>query len=301
MRRLLVVLSTLVVAVSLASPVAAKPSDALRPGAPVYVVMGDSVSYGQGAAEDPALWPASGFVAQLTERLRAELGCLPAASSEARSFCPRLQLLNVARSAEHPVPGQGGVEVGDVLDEQLPVVLSLLADRNGNANPRDDVEVVTLTIGGNDVFDAVLPCLFQQQITGDFRPCLALAAAATAQFAPQLDLVLGALREAAGPETSIVVLTYYNPFDGCTDPQIPPALAPALAQFGAVVTEGTPENPLGGLNDVIRAVAAHHDVEVADAYGELGSGDYADCKHPNLAGHVALTDVFADVLLDGSR
>jgi lysophospholipase L1-like esterase len=114
---------------------AAKPGG-LVPGQPVMIALGDSWAAGVGATSG------NGYVPQLHSALRERYGCLPARSERAADKCKRLQLVDLAI---------GGATTPSLLAEQLPTAISLLEDRNGDSNPRNDVEVVTLHVGGNDV------------------------------------------------------------------------------------------------------------------------------------------------------
>lgn len=53
-------------------------------------------------------------------------------------------------------PAKPGVRSATVITEQLPAAVEMLESRNRDANPRNDVEVITLTVGGNDIFGPVL-------------------------------------------------------------------------------------------------------------------------------------------------
>jgi len=261
-RRVAVLLTVFVLVLAgLAPAVAAKDT---TPGLPVMVGLGDSWTYGQ-EATDPAT---GGYFALTHEALRSELDCLPAQSANARDGCKQLQAINIARPAQN---GLDGVTTQAVIDEQLPVIVPLIADRNGDANPRNDVEVIYLSAGGNDVSGPVIAaCLF-----GTEEQCNAAIPAQLSLVAGNLNTILGELRAAAGPDTPIVVVTYDNPVPFCNlnaDPR-----AAALGQF-----------LLGSLDGVTRGVAAAHGATVATTLGQLGEGDWVggtDCLHPTDSGH----------------
>lgn len=84
-----------------------------QPGGLTYVALGDSAALGVGASS-----PDRGYVALLADRLREQTG-------------QPVQVINLAAS---------GATVHDVLDNQLPRLLTLAAD------------VVTVAVGGNDMF-----------------------------------------------------------------------------------------------------------------------------------------------------
>ena len=150
-----------------------------------------------------------------------------------------------------------------------------------------DVEVVTVNIGGNDVFALLPVCLF-----GFTPPCTAAVTSTFATFSANLDFILAELRAAAGDDTPIIVMTYYNPLPGCF-------LAP-FAPLADIVLEGGGPLP-AGLNDLIRSIAASHDAKVAETFGKLGAGDLVggfDCLHANDDGYEIIAEAFIDAFED---
>ncbi len=92
-----------------------------------------------------------------------------------------------------------------------------LRAHNGDRNPRNDVLVVTIDIGGNDVFSVVPDCT-----AGSTPQCLALVRMRLATFEANFSQILSQLRAAAGPDTVMAAMTYYNPLGSC----VREALAP---------------------------------------------------------------------------
>lgn len=237
---LTVLAAVALLATMLVAPVSAKQD--LVPGLPVQLALGDSWAQGQGSG-DPAT---AGYVAQLQDELRTDLDCLPASSANAKDGCKHLQLLNLGRQGTDEMPG---VTAPLVLEEQLPIAIPLLEARNHDSNPRNDVEVVTLHVGGNDVSGPI-----QQACLGGFTlECLTTFVTEMATFEADLHAVVAPLREAAGPTTPIVLGTYDNPVPYCWLGSIPGA-----NELGALLLEGMPDGSLDGLHDVIRRVAASY-------------------------------------------
>ncbi|HSK26116.1 MAG TPA: SGNH/GDSL hydrolase family protein, partial [Jiangellales bacterium] len=181
-----------------------------------------------------------------------------------------------------------------LIQGQLPTALELLRARNQDANPRNDVEVVTVTIGGNDLFQPVVGACVQASPPDPTR-CAGTIQQVFTTAGKNLADILGSLREAAGPGTEIVLMTYYNPLPACV-------LAPS-APLADVVLEGGALpglTPLAlGFNDLLRAQATRYGVLVADTYGRLDTGDLvggSDCLHPDASGHAVIADVFAEAL-----
>ncbi len=206
----------------------------LVPGLPVYLALGDSIANGQqSAAVVPGeywatvdAWQANGYVAQFSEDLETSLNCLPGKGRGTRPGCRQLQLQNMARSAippeVEPPDGKPGVTTQLLIDEQLPAATALLERRNGDKNRRNDVQVVTVTVGGNDAFGTILGACLGEDQSG----CLAAIESVFTTFGANYTYILSELRAAAGPETRIVTMTYYNPVPFCDIGQANPAAGP---------------------------------------------------------------------------
>jgi lysophospholipase L1-like esterase len=271
-------LAAVVVAITAAPAAAKRPG--LVPGAPVQLGLGDSWAFGFGAS-DPR---EGGYVPQLHSALQDRFDCLPAGAPQARDRCKQLQLVNLA---------VGGATTPTLIANQLPAATQLLESRNGDGNPRNDVEVVTVHIGGNDVTGPIIAAC----IGGATAQCLATIESEFAAYRRDLDQALAALREAAGQDARIVIGTYDNPIATCFLAEVPGAVA-----LADIVLEGGAGVPQG-LHDIMRDVGADHGVEVADAFGDLEPQDWVgggDCLHPDDSGYDKVTDAFLDVLAPAS-
>lgn len=266
----------LMVGGTVASPAAAKQEQV--PGLPVELSLGDSWSFGFGAAVPSE----GGYVARLHTALKQEFDCSPAVAGQADDGCKHLQLVNLA------VPG---ATTPTLIAGQLPGAESLLVTRNGDRNPRNDVEVVTLHIGGNDVTNPILgACL------GGVTPgCVTTINTVFNAYRGNLDTTLSRLRAAAGEDARIVIGTYDNGIANCFLGEVPGAVQLA----DVVLEDGLPPVVPEGLHDIMRDVAADHGVEVANAFGALGPGDWVgggDCLHPVDSGYQKVADAFLAVL-----
>jgi lysophospholipase L1-like esterase len=185
----------------------------------------------------------------------------------------------------------GGATTATLIAVQLPKAVALMNDRRGDRDPFNDVEVLSVTIGGNDVFGpAVASCVLTTNPTG----CQPRIDAVLAATRANLHTIVSQLTAAAGRRAEIVLTTYYNPIASCDLTRRNPA-APTIAD---VVLEGGTQPGLltvaDGLNDVIRQVAAANRIQVTDLYGRLGPDQYvggSDCLHPNLAGHTTIAEL----------
>ena len=206
-------------AVAAVDPVGLDPR--VAPSRPVYLALGDSLAAGQasvpptGSIVSTALqWRARGFVAQLHRDLKGDLDCREdRPGGEPRDGCPRLQLVNISRTG---IPGgPGGVTTATMLQpgDQLDRAVALLTERNGNASTRDDVEVLSLTVGERPLRTRGR-CLRAQREPG--RDLRTGARGELRRLATRYDQILTELRAAAGDDVLILTTTYYNPLPYCT-------------------------------------------------------------------------------------
>jgi lysophospholipase L1-like esterase len=232
---------------------------------PLYIALGDSWAAGFGASA-----PSEGYVPQLHAALRRTLRCVP----RRRYGCKDLELANLA---------QGGATTASLNATQLPTALALLRTHNGDHSRRNDVKVVTLHIGGNDV---VPPILASCSVVID-AACVAVFTGAMAEYRRNLGTTFGALRAAAGHRTRLVIGTYdYMLVPPC--PVSPPPGNPILEG-------GSGLEP--GLHDVMREVARRYRGTVAEVVGRLEPSDMVgDCRHPNDAGYDKVTQAFLEAL-----
>jgi lysophospholipase L1-like esterase len=242
-------------------------------------------------------WQANGYVALFGKYLVQELDCVPGRGPATGPGCRQLQVLNLARSAVpkevEPPTGRPGVTTQIVIDEQLPVAVPLLRSRNHDKNPRNDVPVVTLTVGGNDVFGPIIAACVTANPPSP-AGCSSAIGTAFAGFATNYTKILAQLRPAAGPDAELITMTYYNPLPYC-------ALGanPAAGPFGDWVLEQVVTQPgvAPGFNGLIETISAKYDATVADTFGTLGTGDFvggADCLHPDPDGHAKVATAFQE-------
>lgn len=233
---------------------------------PAYIALGDSLSEGVGAS-DPT---AAAFVPLVR-----------------RSLGEGFELLNL---------GHSGDTSHDLLDHgHLDEAIAQIQERNGDDDQANDVKLVTLEIGGNDL----LRIYFSLVITGTCpdletslqqAECVDALASALQNYEPNLRTALDRLQE-ADPSVPIVLLTLYNPFSG----------SGTNAEIGELALEGLPDTPFPeGLNDIIRAQAGKREVILADVYPlfegrapELISGDLI---HPNDQGYRVIADAVLGAL-----
>jgi lysophospholipase L1-like esterase len=224
-----------------------------------YLALGDSLSAGIGAS-DPG---ARGFVALVH-----------------RALGPGFELLNMGR------PGDTS---RDLIDNALDDAVRDIESRLDNDDADDDVALITLEIGGNDllaiyyglVVTGTCPDL-DTALTSD--ECSGPLATTLEAFDDNLSTILTRLR-AAGPDTPLLLLTLYNP------------LAP-LGERGSLADlalEGVPDTQFEeGVNDIIRARAGEHGAVVVETQPLFEGQELAlvspDFIHPNDGGYQAMAN-----------
>ena len=233
------------------------PSTAGTQQGPVYLALGDSLAFGVGAS-NPSV---TGYVARVHETLR---------TSE-RYQASGLELVNLsepgAKSAD--LPAAGG---------QLESALKLISERQqGASQVANEVQIITVDIGGNDLLALVAPgspCLQSASV----EPCRAAFGDVLSAIETNLTEAIRRLRQAA-PEAVIVVVDLYNPFSGTGDLREP------IAELG-----------VGQANGVIGAVIANAALQARAASvfqlfsGRGGQWIAADGIHPNDNGHAVIAE-----------
>lgn len=261
----------------LASPAAAAPAQ--LPGRfaqPVYLALGDSVAAGVGA-----LPYQTGYPELARPQIAADYNTAAGKATPGKTTALALTNMSV-----------GGATTGSLLSAQIGPALALIAERQADRDPFNDVEVITVTIGGNDVFTPVAgACILTTTPTS----CQAVTAQRLQVMAAGVASALQQLA-AAAPRADVVVTTYYNPIGSCVLTALNP-YAPAIADvvleggsFGGFLTIDQ------GMNDLIRAAAVAAGADVAELYGAVTAGQFVggtDCLHPNASGHQTIAGVVA--------
>ncbi|MDO8614441.1 MAG: GDSL-type esterase/lipase family protein [Dehalococcoidia bacterium] len=229
--------------------------------APLYLALGDSLSYGNGAS-DRSL---TSFVALVAQALGPGYG-----------------LLNLG------VPGHTSDDLlnGGPLDNAI----AEIQRRADDGSPGNEVAVITLEIGGNDLlnlyFNLVIPGTCPSVTESLQRPqCVQALQDALNNYQPHLQRTLQRLQEAA-PGVPLFLMTVYNPFSGGAN---------VIDELGELSLEGNPDSPFPeGLNDIIRREAAAAGVPLVEWHplfaGKQSQYIAGDFIHPNDAGYRAMAD-----------
>ncbi len=259
---------TLLLAAIIASTTVACSTSNATPLSGLYLALGDSLSEGVGASDRAH----ASFVALTHD----ELG-------------PDVQLLNL---------GVAGHTSRQLIDLQLDRAVTEIQKRNRDADPANDVAVITLEIGGNDLldlaFELVVPGICPNLSAALETPrCVNTLAATFEDYETNLALILDRLR-AADQNLPIFLMTLFNPFSG--------GGSAVFDELGQLTLEGQPGTQFpDGLNDIIRTHAGAggvHLVEINPLF-EGKAGDYiaGDLIHPNDEGY----QVMADAVLKSMR
>ncbi len=141
-----------------------------------------------------------------------------------------------------------------IAGSQLDAAVDFLNDNSGR------IHLVTIDIGGNDFRNA--GCITTMVD-------ISCVNAVSAQIATDLATVLTALRNAAGPNTTIVGMNYYNPYLGSwIEDAAGQTLAAESAQAAVI------------LNDFLSTTYATAGINMADVYTAFGSGDFTMVPSP---------------------
>jgi lysophospholipase L1-like esterase len=232
MRRFLILLSGVI----LSSAAVAGPAVAAGSSETLYIALGDSLAWGDGAS----IPERNGYVPRFAVYLRGA----PHGDTE--------KLVNLAVR---------GATTSDLLAAQLPEALALIAD------PATDTSVITLSIGGNDLLDL---------INDPSDPCLADVTSPTCQqllflamngVATSMPVILGSLQAALADDPgteSVLVLLPYNAFSGTGHPL---ELVIAQVMRGPDLAFDCTANPATyGLDDILGCTAFATGALVVDAY-----------------------------------
>lgn len=261
MRRFLTLLGGVILSsVALAGPAAASTS-----AETLYIALGDSLAWGDGASVPER----NGYVPRFATYLRGS----PRGDADT--------LVNLAVR---------GATTGDLVAAQLPDALALIAD------PDTDTSVITISIGGNDMLDL---------INDPSDPCLADVTSPTCQqllflamhgVATNMPVILGSLQAALADDPgteSILVLLPYNAFGGTGHP-----LEAVIAQVmrGPDLAFDCSVDPATfGLDDILGCTALATGALVVDAYPlfegrtlELTHMGEGFNVHPNDDGYAVL-------------
>jgi lysophospholipase L1-like esterase len=202
--------------------------------------------------------------------------------------------LGVSELINLGVPGDTSA---DLLAGPLDEGIAEIQQRRSDGIPGNEVSVITLEIGGNDLlnlyFDLVVPGVCPNLAEGLANPkCTAGLQAALDEYRPNLHQALARLKEAA-PDVPLFLLTIYNPFSGGSQ---------NIDEVAKLALEGEPGTPFPeGLNDIIRDEAKAAGVHLVDIYplflGKASQYIYRDLVHPNDAGY----KVMAGAVLEAMR
>lgn len=259
--RIALILAWLIAAVAL-------PTRAAEP-ATLYVALGDSVAWGDGASDPDT----TGYVPLLADYFA---GTPHGGAKESANLAVR------------------GETTASFLAGQLAAAMARIGD------PATDTRVITLSIGGNDLLDLLNdpsdPCVHDPSSA----TCQQLVATALGGVAERLPVILGSLAAALSGDPDggrIYVLTLYNPFGGTGSPYESAVDLALLGSDGRIDCAALQTDPTAaGLNDVIACISQMVGATVVDGYTVIGDralelthiGDPGFNIHPNDAGYALI-------------
>ncbi|HEX6129123.1 MAG TPA: SGNH/GDSL hydrolase family protein [Candidatus Limnocylindria bacterium] len=270
MRARLALFSALVLALTLAAPVAAKPPTGL------YLALGDSLAVGDGASD----WDATAYVPLMADYFAGT---------------PHGDAKLTANLAV------GGETTATFLAGQVYAAMAAIGD------PTTDTKIVTLSIGGNDLLDLMNDETDACRLNPVSAECQGQVAYYLAQVATNYPTILGMLDAAldADPgDEQFFVVTLYNPFGGTGSPFEEP-IDVALLGADLAVDCTALANPYNvGLDDIMACVTlatgtfVDREFIVVDGYTAIGDNALAMTHiggpvfniHPNDAGYAAIAE-----------
>jgi lysophospholipase L1-like esterase len=233
----------------------------------LYVALGDSLSEGVGASNQSAAF---------VPLVHADLG-------------EEFELLNL---------GHSGDTSADLADhDHLDQATAEVERRNRDDDPNNDVNLVTLEIGGNDLLElttspllAIICLVLEEALSNSM--CVNALEDTLDRFAANLTTALARLQD-ADPDLTIVVMTLYNPFSGGIE---------AVDELAELALEGQANTPFPeGLNDIVRSEVEDRGLILVDWYPLFDgkADDYIadDLVHPNDTGY----DLMAEAVLEAVR
>lgn len=267
---LLVVVSCMVVLAPAAPSAAAGVADPCAGAPACYLALGDSLTLGYQPTNDLTHGYAQDLYAKLLGQpgnsglKLADMACVGETSST---------MLGLTRQG----PGGAACQyaqyttAGITTTPQITQALTILQAHPGQ------IKLITLSIGANDLLALGLHATLGQVL------------ATLQQFSTNLDQILTTLRAQAGPNVTIIMMNYFNPF---------------------VVVPGTSFFTLGEqlVNNAIAGAARRHNVAVADVYTAFNGAanpqsaicnltwfcnlQYLGNVHPNTQGYALIAGLF---------
>ena len=276
-RRLSTGLIALALAASTVAPGAAAPvaQEAPPDAVGLYLALGDSVAAGIGATV-PA---EGGYVNRVFTDLQATGGGITALSNLAAGGETTASLIS-----------------GGQLDRAVATI----------ADPANNIRVVSLSIGGNDLLGLLSggPCTLDP--AGD--ACQQLVITSLDGFVHNYPVILQRLSDALaakGSDGVLFVHTYYNPFSGTGTAFEGPVDAALLGSDGVIDCAAGETDPSAmGLNDILACTGAAYGAHIVDVQPRFAQRGLALTLisrrdiHPNDAGHTVIASALEEAVTE---
>jgi lysophospholipase L1-like esterase len=173
---------------------------------------------------------------------------------------------------------------------QLDRATAEISRRNSDADPANDVRLITVDVGGNDfrvLTRSSSPC----RISVTSPDCQQAVAGVVAEFTTNYPVILQRIRAAAGPDTIIMAMAFYNPFSG-TGQSVDVAGDFVAAQITAQVRAVAVAPPVNAIFVDLFALfkgKAPELTHIADEPSDI---------HPNDTGYAVIASALAEALRD---
>lgn len=262
-RKLLVILFTVMVAISAVPGIAAAGGDDdSAVGGAIYLSLGDSLAMGSMA--DASGTTTVGSTKSYTDHLQKKLrNHVEGGTEHVKLGCDGYKTYDMVDDpGDKPCPYVTGSQLGD----------AVMWLETGN------VALVTIDVGANDIFEVQSACLADLGPFPDLAACIGFGIVGPGGIQDRLIGIMAALR-AADPDVPIIGMTYYNPqvaaaigfYAGAPGPGPlgpVPGPDPAAAFFSDLLVRQ--------FNAVLVGVYASFGAQVADVYSAFKAGDFGD-------------------------
>lgn len=237
---------------------------------PSYVALGDSYTVGTGSSDPKTLGYAAGFHHWLQE-----------------NNDDRVELHNFAVNGE--------TTTSMMQEGQLRRAIAFIRARNSDGDPSNDVRVISISIGGNDVREPIRkggPCA-SARLTE--KACVDAIGASIATFDKNFPVILREVRQAAGPSAILLVATYNNPYSGSGDPLDVETTNAVLREFNKRIETGAADSQIRG------AIVDFFPPFIGKSRDLTGLTTPQKDFHPNNAGHHIMSEVIIDAFQHANR
>lgn len=263
----------------------------------LYVVLGDSISTGYGLEN-----PDDAFSKKVADRISLERSVLAVDGQTTTSLLESLSSTDASGDNIREAVGNAGLitlTVGgnDIMDALYKYLTNKYNEQNPN-NTKDEEQIKSELMSGQ-----MLTVLFALGVISDFTTS-SEATEAFVNISANLPMIFDKIKE-INPDAVVVMTTQYNPYSFLAK-----ELTGTFFESYAETISTTFEKGVNTLNNIINAVTAQYGYITADVYSAFASAQENPCNasyaadtmafnldfHPNVYGHELIANVINSVL-----